>query len=50
MRARGNRSTSSRSDVPVRVDSVVRALEAVDVPEAGFEESADEVGEATIAY
>jgi hypothetical protein len=29
-------------------DSVVRALEAVDIPEAAFEESADKVGEAVV--
>jgi hypothetical protein len=42
----GGSGSSSRTNMLVFDDSVVRALETVDVPEATFEEGADEVGEA----
>jgi hypothetical protein len=47
VRAGGGRG-GSRTIVLVRVNSVVRTLEAVDVPEATFEEGADEAGEAVV--
>jgi hypothetical protein len=47
VRASSGRS-SGRTNMLVIDDSVVRALEAVDIPEAAFKESADEVGEAVV--
>lgn len=48
MRASSSWGTSCRSNMLVRVNGVVRALEAVDVPEATFEKRADEVGKAVV--